>query len=177
MHLELLSMLDDLCNNTIRDVIKTQNTADFEPRSCMAKAMLQLLICGFARRSFDFNSIPTEIIKLMCHWATDGMTYTEVLNVLLHGKCCIGVYDYETKRWRTAIYIKHWNELKKIMVRYVCNLPLKRNEFVILNTFPTYAIEIYSSHYHTTYQTLNTQSHLPKQYLDEWSTKYKLTYK
>ena len=163
MHLDILAVIDD-------DVTKTENTLKPEPRQCMEQRILQLLICGLARKNSHFNSVPVEIIKVMCHWATDGITYKEVLNVLLHGRCCIGVYDYKMSKWRTAVYMKHWDNVQAIMVRYVCGFP--DNGFVILNTFPTCSIDIHSLHFCTTYQILKNQSHLAKQYLDDWTRKY-----
>ena len=46
------------------------------------------------------------------------MSYKQVLDLLLNGDLCIGVYDIKLKIWRTAIYIRHFDKSQTITIGF-----------------------------------------------------------
>ena len=107
----------------------------------MKKAVAQVNSYFIHKMMVNRKHIPQDIRNLCAEYLTDKYvsTYKETLQNLLFNNRCIGVYDFETKQWRTAVYINHWDSLQKIAVRYVessyGNAEYKSN-FCTIDKFP-----------------------------------------
>lgn len=85
--------------------------------------------------------ISTDVICTCAIFLTENhvITYKSTLYSLFNNNFCIGVYDFINKQWRTAIYIKHWQQSKKIAIRYLdtyVNSHLPIANFHIIENFP-----------------------------------------
>ena len=87
----------------------------------MNKAVVQVNSYFIQRIMVNRKHIPKDIRNLCAEYLTDkhAATYKATLHNLLFNNRCIGVYDFQAKQWRTAVYINHWTSLQKIAVRYV----------------------------------------------------------
>ena len=96
-----------------------------------------------------------NITKLSQTTTKYSITYQQTLDALLNAECCVGVYDFETKMWRAGIYLNHWHQTQRIMIRYI-----SRDDKVLINNFPV--------SYVVTRKELINMGYLPQENIDAW---------
>ena len=136
----------------------------------MSKVDKDLLIYGFIRLNFSFDRIPIDIINFIINdWFIDGISYKQALDALLNDRCCIGVYDYKIEEWRTGVYMRHWENKQRIMIRYgyYNSKTVKPEKFFVLTKFPTNAVKINDTNFKPTLGLLH-DSNLSRQTVDQW---------
>ena len=152
------------------------------PDACMNETDASLLVYGFVRRNWKNNMIPKEIIEFILNkYFMEGVSYKEALYALLNNPCCIGAYDYKDNRWRSAIYIAHWDDTRRIMLRFMddtdCSIIIENKSmanYCCIKEFPTNAIDINPKKFKTTYNILEKISNLSTEDLNRFLKEQRL---
>lgn len=167
---------------------KIQQTPPPEPNTKIdvkvMKKKLNTLIYGYIHQKYENNKIfPKDIMQLLFNlvYFNDTVNYKQVLNALLNEYCCIGVYYFKMKMWRPAVYIKHWEKTKKIMVGFVDDhmisniynrYNVKMEKYCIITDFPVNYVILDFSKFFINPKILKHQSYLSTKQINIWIKKY-----
>ena len=140
----------------------------------IVKRNQHLLVSGYVRLNNVNKQIPNEIVNLCFEWLyfDDSMTYKQLLDILLHKTCCCGVYDFQAQKWRSAVYIQHWSDLKQVLVKYINNEIVASqcifDKFTLIQDFPiNYAIHD-KMRFHATRSDLEDRSNVSRTNIQKW---------
>eukprot|EP01084_Bolivina_argentea_P082371 149133_1 len=98
------------------------------------------------------------------------VTYEDAVNMLLNGNCCFGLYDKKIKQWRTVVFMKKWDNQKRLMVRFVYEPEyLRCDKFLTIKHFPVnYIILNDNKKFNVKECDLKDRSNLPRENIDLW---------
>lgn len=153
-------------------------------RNVLSRYRALALLSGYIRNN-NHCSIPNDIIDLCSIWiTTKGVItgYEHALDILLNKECCIGIYDFKMRKWRRAYYIRHYEQTRKIMVRYSTLLIpdeiLRKHtdKFCIIEQFPVNFVTADLKRFYVTYSDLKENGGLNKQQLENWKKRIQDNY-
>eukprot|EP01084_Bolivina_argentea_P082372 149135_1 len=95
------------------------------------------------------------------------VTYEDAVNMLLN---CFGLYDKKIKQWRTVVFMKKWDNQKRLMVRFVYEPEyLRCDKFLTIKHFPVnYIILNDNKKFNVKECDLKDRSNLPRENIDLW---------
>eukprot|EP01084_Bolivina_argentea_P139093 244727_1 len=146
-----------------------QCTDDTAPMS-MERATF--LVAGYIERNFDHDEyeIPQVIVELCNKFYFGDITYKQAMNIFLNTYLCAGVYDYKIKKWRTAVYVNHWNNTKRVMVTFVGNVDGVKDadKYSTIKLFPTTRVRIDPVKFQVKERDLLDISNVPRANIKKW---------
>ncbi len=150
----------------------------------LRKEMIMMLLSGYIRNKCRIKEVPEDVRDLCMKWVLDPniMSYEEALDILLNRECCFGIYDFKMEKWRAAFYMKHYQNTKKILIRYATDrsIPpqvLARNDrFCIIKNFPVNYIIVDFYRFYATKQEIGDHSGLSGKKAEEWMKRIKVKY-
>merc|ERR1711972_917587 len=92
-------------------------------------------------------------------------SYKRALQMLLHGHCCVGLFDFSRSRWRTALYMNHWDSTERIMVGYK-EQDGTSDRFRIIDFPVTWMVRDEPKRFHVSEVDLRRCSNVPAQNID-----------
>jgi len=137
----------------------------------LTKKQSMLLVSGYIRNNFKTKRVPNDIMGFFVVFVSTkfAITYEETLDILFNKECCIGVYDFESSQWQSAVYVDNWDKSKRILIRYT-NMDKwsGSGKFKIIKDFPAnYLIED-GERFKASKSDLMIYSGLSKKKIDEW---------
>eukprot|EP01084_Bolivina_argentea_P286451 491362_1 len=171
----------------LNDFIRTKNakiTNLMAPDEYSSYHQTTLLVHAFVRNNCEIKFIPNEIINLCIKWfyiePLKLTTYKQAVDILLNQECCFGLYDQKIKQWRTAIFIKKWDNKKRLMIRFPKE-PLEKinneyaDKFCTIKDFPVRYIMRNSELFEISKRDLRDMSNVPIENIDIWCKHIKLS--
>merc|ERR1711920_352409 len=108
------------------------------------------------------------------------VSYEEALDMLLNDECCFGLYDFKIEQWRTAVYVRQFDNTRRLSVRYTqdnskgMNHPnINAEKFCTIKEFPSKCIQKDSTRFVATLRDLTDQSNVPKEKIEAWKKRQK----
>ena len=138
-----------------------------------------LLVSGYIRK-YCTLPVPADLVQLLFNWYYTrkyAITYEETVDLLMNHECCIGVYDFKMKAWRSAIYVNHFDKTKRIMIRYLPDSNVDFNyavdKFKTLKNFPINYAVYDNERFKPTEKDLKDNSNVSYEKIDEWINRQK----
>eukprot|EP00483_Globobulimina_turgida_P005213 UN05223 len=102
------------------------------------------------------------------------VSYSEAVDILLNKNCCFGLYDKKIKQWRTAVFMKKWDDKKRLMVRFSqdantnINPSIGSDKFLTIKDFPIDYIINDMKRFNVKERDLRDMSNVPPEKVDLW---------